>query len=209
MKTSYLFLVFLLIFLVACASAQSTQPAPPPSPSPAEPGETLLPNWTDTPSFTFTPEITQTITPTCTKALFISYVIQPGDTCSTIAESNGITVARILQYNPGLIIDCTKLPTGKSLKIPTFEEADTPPELQTTSSPTLANIVPTSAPTQILQPTWTTGPLPTQPPQPTQVPAPTSSGACCKHCGSTSQACGDTCISKTKTCHTAPGCACS
>jgi endonuclease YncB( thermonuclease family) len=34
-----------------------------------------------------------------------------------------------------------------------------------------------------------------------------STGACCKIC-SASQACGDACISKTKTCHKPPGCAC-
>jgi hypothetical protein len=31
---------------------------------------------------------------------------------------------------------------------------------------------------------------------------------CCKHCGSTSQPCGDTCISLNYTCYTPPGCAC-
>ncbi|MGH1348714.1 MAG: hypothetical protein ACRBN8_44670 [Nannocystales bacterium] len=39
-------------------------------------------------------------------------------------------------------------------------------------------------------------------------PGTTPSATCCKVCGPTSQACGDTCISFGKTCHTAPGCAC-
>lgn len=30
---------------------------------------------------------------------------------------------------------------------------------------------------------------------------------CCKHC-TTGKACGDTCISRSKTCHVGPGCAC-
>lgn len=30
---------------------------------------------------------------------------------------------------------------------------------------------------------------------------------CCKHC-TTGQACGDSCISRSYTCHKAPGCAC-
>jgi endonuclease YncB( thermonuclease family) len=34
-----------------------------------------------------------------------------------------------------------------------------------------------------------------------------SAGACCRICSS-SKACGDACISKTKTCHKSPGCAC-
>ena len=35
-----------------------------------------------------------------------------------------------------------------------------------------------------------------------------TSGGCCKYCGSTSQPCGDTCISNSSTCHTSGGCAC-
>lgn len=31
---------------------------------------------------------------------------------------------------------------------------------------------------------------------------------CCKYCGDNSKACGDTCISNDKTCHTTGGCAC-
>jgi len=37
---------------------------------------------------------------------------------------------------------------------------------------------------------------------------PTASSACCKVC-SVSQACGDACISKTKSCHKSQGCACN
>ena len=37
---------------------------------------------------------------------------------------------------------------------------------------------------------------------------PTSSSKCCKVC-TTGKACGDTCIAKNLTCHTAGGCACN
>ncbi len=41
------------------------------------------------------------------------------------------------------------------------------------------------------------------------LPAPSSgSTGCCKHCGSNSKACGNGCISLSKTCHQPPGCAC-
>ncbi|MCX6786854.1 MAG: SH3 domain-containing protein [Candidatus Kaiserbacteria bacterium] len=42
--------------------------------------------------------------------------------------------------------------------------------------------------------------------QPTAAPLPART--CCKHCGSTSKPCGDTCISLSKTCHVGVGCAC-
>lgn len=35
-----------------------------------------------------------------------------------------------------------------------------------------------------------------------------SGGVCCKHCGSSSKPCGDSCISTSSTCHSPPGCAC-
>lgn len=35
-----------------------------------------------------------------------------------------------------------------------------------------------------------------------------SSESCCKYCGE-SKACGDSCISSSKTCHTSGGCACN
>lgn len=66
-----------------------------------------------------------------------------------------------------------------------------------TPSPTLRPTLPPPAPTA------TRKPLPTSAPR--QAPAP---AACCKVCGSTSKACGDSCISNNKTCHKGPGCAC-
>jgi hypothetical protein len=44
-------------------------------------------------------------------------------------------------------------------------------------------------------------------PAPSPSPSPAPSPACCKIC-TTGQPCGDTCISKSDTCHVGPGCAC-
>ncbi|SRR5260221_12647339 len=48
--------------------------------------------------------------------------------------------------------------------------------------------------------------IPAPSPQPKPAPQPVVD-YCCKHC-STGKACGDTCISRNKTCHVGPGCAC-
>lgn len=37
---------------------------------------------------------------------------------------------------------------------------------------------------------------------------PTGGTVCCKHCGSGSKPCGDSCIAKSKQCHKTGGCAC-
>ncbi len=42
----------------------------------------------------------------------------------------------------------------------------------------------------------------------TTAPASAAPTGCCKVCGPSSQACGNTCIALGKTCHTPPGCAC-
>jgi len=116
--------------------------------------------------------------------------------------------------------------------------APAPPKVAPTSasSSSATEIAPpteTLAPTQTLTPTMTTTwtPIPmraatnavTWTPAPTLRPlstatqviviAPTAppaggGGACCKHCGTTSKPCGDTCISLKFTCNTPPGCAC-
>jgi len=60
--------------------------------------------------------------------------------------------------------------------------------------------VPRDTPTVYVKPAAT--------PYPTPVPAPQPAPrACCKIC-TTGKACGDTCISRSKTCHVGPGCAC-
>lgn len=47
-----------------------------------------------------------------------------------------------------------------------------------------------------------------QPTTGANTPAPTPPGVCCKTCGPNSKACGDSCISRSYTCHQPPGCAC-
>jgi hypothetical protein len=81
----------------------------------------------------------------------------------------------------------------------------------------------TKAPTNTLGPTRTTAPtrtraptqiptlfLPTDTPAPVVIIEPTNppAQACCKICKA-GKACGDSCISKTKSCNVGPGCACN
>jgi len=88
--------------------------------------------------------------------------------------------------------------------------------LKKTSLPTNTPII-TLTPTQNNIPTATRKASTTQTPRvtSTSIPSPTltpkstsGSVACCKHCGPNKQPCGDSCISKNKTCHKPPGCAC-
>jgi hypothetical protein len=74
---------------------------------------------------------------------------------------------------------------------------------QSTPSPTFP---PTWTPTRWPTPTYTLWQRsPTTVYQPTVGPAPRP---CCKIC-TKGKACGDTCISRDKTCHKPPGCACN
>lgn len=205
MKTSYILVILLLIFLVACGSAKSTTLAPLASALPTEPGLTLLPSWTDTPTFTPTITQTQTITPTCTTAPFLIYTAQIGETCSIISVKSKITIAQLLDANPILKGDCINLQHGMDLVIPLSEWPTlTASVIVPTSKPyesrTPLYQLPTTIPTKLLLPTWTSGP------QPTLVPQPTTK-SCCKVC-TNSKACGNSCISNNKNCNTPPGCAC-
>ena len=98
-----------------------------------------------------------------------------------VATGSGIDAIPIVA--PG------QMPATPTLPPPT----NTPVPSQPTSTP----IPPTNTP---IPPTNT--PLP----QPTPVPRPTQR-TCCKTCVK-GKACGDSCISKDKTCHKPPGCAC-
>jgi len=69
-----------------------------------------------------------------------------------------------------------------------------------TKAPT-RTLRPTSIPTVFIPPTYTLAPIVIQPTNP---PA----QVCCKICR-TGKACGDTCISREKTCHVGKGCACN
>lgn len=217
MKTSYLPAILLLVFLAACTSAKSTQIAPPqPSPTPVTPSMTISPSWTVSPTLAPTAANTQTITPTNTTAPFLIHTAKTGDTCSSISTKYKITIAQLLDANPGLKGDCFKLLPGIDLVIPVPDSSS--PTTSATDAPakTLPTVLKsTQAVTKAILPTLaatmvpTKPPVPTSPPLPTSPPAPTNPPAqvCCKVC-SNSKACGDSCISKDKTCHQPPGCAC-
>jgi hypothetical protein len=72
-------------------------------------------------------------------------------------------------------------------------------QLQTDVAQPTEFIYSTNTPFYIVQPTLIVVPQP---------PSGGSGRSCCKVCGANSQACGDSCISNSYTCHTAPGCAC-
>jgi hypothetical protein len=57
------------------------------------------------------------------------------------------------------------------------------------------------------EPVKTTPSTPVYTPTPKIDVAPAQETYCCKYC-STGKACGDSCISRSYTCHKAPGCAC-
>jgi len=69
---------------------------------------------------------------------------------------------------------------------------------------------PTRTPTRTPTPTPTATPTRTPTPRPTRTPTPSCIPPlqCCRIC-TTSQACGDSCINITYTCHQPPGCACN
>jgi uncharacterized protein YraI len=69
---------------------------------------------------------------------------------------------------------------------------------------------PTNSPSPIpaVAPTSTASPVSTPKPIPTIAPVPPASRSCCKMCGPSSKACGDSCISLNKVCRKGPGCAC-
>ena len=83
-----------------------------PSPSPW-PTLTLRPP-TPTPVATPTPLATNTLRPSPT---FTPYVVQPGETLSTIAKSYGVTLQAILAANPD-ITDPKYVKTGQHILIP-------------------------------------------------------------------------------------------
>lgn len=75
---------------------------------------------------------------------------------------------------------------------------------------TTASPRPTSTPFVEPTPAPTARPTaaPTARPTPRPTPRPTFAPACCKVC-TTGKACGDSCISRSKTCHVGGGCACN
>ncbi len=84
------------------------------------------------------------------------------------------------------------------------------PTLKPTLTEVLATLTQTAEVTFTPLPTkkYTVAPPPTAANTRPPTIAPTSGTACCKHCGSNSQPCGDSCISLKYTCSKPPGCAC-
>lgn len=74
------------------------------------------------------------------------------------------------------------------------------PPLPVESTPTNTPIPVESAPTPTFTPVSVIQPIPTS--------SDGGSTWCCRKCGANSKACGDSCISLSKTCHKPPGCAC-
>lgn len=80
-----------------------------------------------------------------------------------------------------------------------------------TTGPVTATPRPTLRPTPQPTPRPTAKPTPKPTPKPTAKPTPRPTSpppACCKVC-TTGKACGDSCISRSNTCHVGPGCACN
>jgi LysM repeat protein len=47
-----------------------------------------------------------------------TYTVAPGDTCFSIAQANGVTLAELLRVNNLTEDDCTRLAVGQQLKLP-------------------------------------------------------------------------------------------
>jgi hypothetical protein len=117
----------------------------------------------------------------------------------------------------GTIVESIPTPTETPTLTPTPTYTYTStitltPTITLTSTITFTPTI-TSTPTITLTPTSTKKPTSTASltllPNVNVFPTQGSSGqTCCKHCGSDSQPCGNSCISLNKTCHQPPGCAC-
>lgn len=64
------------------------------------------------------------------------YIVQPGDTCSEIAEAYQVKVAQIVSQNPDLTADCGVLFSGQALLIPQPNgPIDTPSSIRSATAP--------------------------------------------------------------------------
>jgi micrococcal nuclease len=86
--------------------------------------------------------------------------------------------------------------------------SSTPPPTATPKPPPTATPKPPPTATPKPPPTATPKPPPTATPLPLTPPPVPTTRVCCKYC-TTGKACGDTCISRSYTCHQPPGCACN
>lgn len=100
----------------------------------------------------------------------------------------------VLSFACGQAKEEAKLPASSTVEVKAIA----------TSTPTLTP-APTNTP---VPPADTPVPPPPPPPAPTLPPPPPPQQTCCKVCH-TGKACGNSCISRSYTCHQPPGCACN
>jgi len=129
------------------------------------------------------------------------------------AIAGGIALAAIALFAGALSSQSDPTPTILAATVPSATTA--PATVTPSPQPTFTTVATTRVPaTATLRPSSTTVPTFTDVPvRMATIDLGGGSNAdpsktCCKVCGSDSQACGDSCISKSKTCHKAPGCAC-
>lgn len=106
--------------------ATAAPPSPTPTPTPAEtPTPEASPGAEETPAetATATPEPTpeETPSPTPEPPPFTEYEVQPGDTLSSIANSYGTTIDRLVEIN-GLASQDVIINVGQTLLVPTSPE---------------------------------------------------------------------------------------
>jgi LysM repeat protein len=130
--------IALTVVVVAVAVISAILSAARPTPSHSDalytPPATLSPSPSPRPTFTPQPPTPTAVTPTPVATVtsspsptFTPYVIQPGETLSTIARSHGVTVQAILAANPD-ITDSRLVKAGLTILIP-------PPGWAPSSSP--------------------------------------------------------------------------
>ena len=132
--------IALTVVVVAVAVISAILSAARPTPSHSDalytPPATLSPSPSPTPTLTLQPPTPTAVTPTSTPVAtvtpspsptFTPYVIQPGETLSTIAKSHGVTLQAILAANPD-ITDSRLVKAGLTILIP-------PPGWAPSSSP--------------------------------------------------------------------------
>ncbi|MHC4621328.1 MAG: LysM peptidoglycan-binding domain-containing protein [Planctomycetota bacterium] len=131
------------------------------------------------PQYTEDPETEPTVTP-------VVHVVVAGETLGTIAKRYGTTVELLVDLND--IDNPDLIEVGQKILV-SLPDGWVPP-------------------TATRRPTFTPRP-PTRPPAATKPPpTPPAQRSCCKICRK-GKACGDSCISRDKTCHQPPGCACN
>ncbi len=184
---------------VATAQPQAATVAVPTIAAPTSTATALAPTSAPTPAQTATPS---------------SYTVVAGDSLSAIAARHGCTMAALAGQNG--ISDPSLIRVGQVLTIPPpdYEASDEAIAEWTAVALSRAAAAIEIAPTEPAATPAPPEPAPTQAPQlaPTDTPVSRAAPAptqriCCRVC-TTGKACGDSCISRSKTCRQPPGCAC-